>query len=110
LDQDGVNKTALTLDPGPVATEGGMGIFPFFLKPIMWLLMKSPAKGALTQLYCATAKDIVEKREQYKGQFITAPGKVSLGSERSRDKQLAQSLWRITEESLVRAGVDGYKG
>lgn len=74
----------------------------------MWFLMKSPAKGALTQLYCATAKDIVGKREQYKGQFLTAPGKVGSGSERSRDKQLAQSLWRITEESLGTAGIEGY--
>ncbi|KAL7911507.1 NAD(P)-binding protein [Trichoderma velutinum] len=105
LDQEDVKIIALTLDPGPVATDGGMGVFPSFLKPILKLVMKSPERGALNQLFCATAKEVVDESKTYRGKFLTAPGKINSGSERSRDGQLAQSLWRITEEALKNAGV-----
>ncbi|KAL6818084.1 NAD(P)-binding protein [Trichoderma sp. SZMC 28013] len=105
LDEEDVKITVLTLDPGPVATDGGMGVFPGFLKPVLKLVMKSPEKGALNQLFCATAKEVIDEPETYKGKFLTAPGKISPGSERSRDSKLAQSLWRITEEALKNVGV-----
>ncbi|KAK0761589.1 hypothetical protein N5P37_006542 [Trichoderma harzianum] len=105
LDQEDVKIIALALDPGPVATDGGMGVFPSFLKLVLKLVMKSPEKGALNQLFCATAKEVIEEPKTYKGKFLTAPGKISPGSERSRDSELAQSLWRITEEALKNVGV-----
>ncbi|KAL7782860.1 NAD(P)-binding protein [Trichoderma afarasin] len=105
LDQEDVEITALALDPGPVATDGGMGVFPSFLKPLLKLVMKSPEKGALNQLFCATAKEVIDEPKTYKGKFLTAPGKISPGSERSRDSELAQSLWRITGEALKNVGV-----
>lgn len=105
LDQEDVKIIALTLDPGPVATDGGMGVFPSFLKPVLKLVMKSPEKGALTQLYCATAKEVANEPKTYKGNFLSAPGKINTGSERSRNGELAQSLWRITEEALKAAGI-----
>ncbi|UKZ96890.1 uncharacterized protein TrAFT101_011665 [Trichoderma asperellum] len=104
LTQQNTKIIALTLDPGPVATDGGMGVFPGLLKPVLKLVMKSPAKGALTQLYCATALEIAKDTERYKGQFLNGPGKIVQASERSRSKELARSLWKISEEVL--AGVD----
>lgn len=100
LTQQDSRIIALTLDPGPVATDGGMGVFPGLLKPVLRLVMKSPAKGALTQLYCATALDIAKDAERYKGQFLNGPGKIVQASERSRSKELAQSLWKISEKVL----------
>ncbi|EHK17827.1 uncharacterized protein TRIVIDRAFT_44846 [Trichoderma virens Gv29-8] len=105
LDQEEVKIIALTLDPGPVATDGGMGVFPGFLKPVLKLVMKSPEKGALNQLFCATAKEVANEPHTYKGKFLSAPGKINPGSERSRNSELAQSLWRITEEALRTAGI-----
>ncbi|KAL7932824.1 NAD(P)-binding protein [Trichoderma chlorosporum] len=105
LDQENVKIIVLALDPGPVATDGGMGVFPGFLKPVLKLVMKSPEKGALTQLFCATAKEVASEPETYKGKFLSAPGKITSGSERSRNGELAQSLWRITEEALKSAGI-----
>ncbi|PNP39919.1 hypothetical protein TGAMA5MH_08185 [Trichoderma gamsii] len=100
LTQQNSTIIALTLDPGPVATDGGMGVFPGLLKPILKLVMKSPAKGALTQLFCATAPDVAKEADRYKGQFLNGPGKITQGSERSRNKELAQSLWKISEQVL----------
>ncbi|KAL7940190.1 NAD(P)-binding protein [Trichoderma barbatum] len=105
LDQQSIDIIALTLDPGPVATDGGMGVFPKFLKPVLKLVMKSPEKGALNQLFCATAKEVTNEPETYKGKFLSGPGKINAGSERSRNSELAQSLWRITEEALKTAGI-----
>ncbi|PTB76571.1 NAD(P)-binding protein [Trichoderma longibrachiatum ATCC 18648] len=105
LDEEGVKIIALAVDPGPVATDGGMGVFPGFLKPVLKLVMKSPEKGAFTQLYCATAKEVAEEPEKYRGKLLTAPGKVNMGSDRSRNSELAQSLWIITEEALRIIGI-----
>jgi NAD(P)-dependent dehydrogenase (short-subunit alcohol dehydrogenase family) len=100
LTQQDSNIIALTLDPGPVATDGGMGVFPGLLKPVLKLVMKSPARGALTQLFCATAPEVAKEADRYKGQFLNGPGKIAQGSERSRNKELAQSLWKLSEEVL----------
>ncbi|PTB66633.1 NAD(P)-binding protein [Trichoderma citrinoviride] len=104
LDEEDVKITALAVDPGPVATDGGMSVFPGFLKPVLKMVMKSPEKGALTQLFCATAKEIVNEPEKYKGKLLTAPGKTNPGSDKSRNSELARSLWRITEEALKTVG------
>ncbi|KAL6872711.1 NAD(P)-binding protein [Trichoderma novae-zelandiae] len=105
LDEEAVKITALAVDPGPVATDGGMGVFPGFLKPVLKMVMKSPERGALTQLYCATAKEVANEPEKYKGKLLTAPGKTNAGSERSRNSELARSLWRVTEEALRTVGI-----
>ncbi|EHK48753.1 hypothetical protein TRIATDRAFT_191627 [Trichoderma atroviride IMI 206040] len=104
LTQQNSRIIAITLDPGPVATDGGMGVFPGLLKPVLKLVMKSPAKGALTQLFCATAPEVAREAARYRGQFLNGPGKIAQSSERSRNKELAQSLWKISEEVLK--GVD----
>ncbi|RFU77474.1 short-chain dehydrogenase [Trichoderma arundinaceum] len=105
LTQEGANVIALTLDPGPVATDSGMGIFPNLVKPVLKMVMKSPAKGALTQLYCATATEVVKEPERYKGQLLNGPGKIDPASEKSRSKKLARSLWQITAKALEGAGI-----
>ncbi|KAL7952694.1 NAD(P)-binding protein [Trichoderma compactum] len=74
LDQEDLRIMALTLDPRPVATDGGMCVFPGFLKPFLKLVMKRPEKGALNQLFCATAKEVIVEPETYKSKFLTAPG------------------------------------
>ena len=109
LDGEGINIASLAVHPGAVATEGGVGIWPFFLRPIMRVMMVKPAKGVLAQLFCSTGTDVLRQREKYKGQYVSAPGVIGQPSERSRDKQLAQSLWRITEEALAAAGIDVYQ-
>lgn len=100
LTQENSRIIAITLDPGPVATDGGMGVFPGLLKPVLKLVMKTPAKGALTQLFCATATEVAKEADRYKGQFLSGPGKIAQGSERSRNKELARSLWKISEQVL----------
>ncbi|KAL6886113.1 hypothetical protein HDV57DRAFT_515296 [Trichoderma longibrachiatum] len=74
LDEEGVKIIALAVDPGPVATDGGMGVFPGFLKPVLKLVMKSPEKGAFTQLYCATAKEVAEEPEKYREEALRIIG------------------------------------
>lgn len=100
LTEQGYRIIALTLDPGPVATDGGMGVFPGLLKPVLKLVMKSPAKGALTPLFCATALEVAKEFDRYKGQFLNAPGKIVQASERTRNKELARSLWKVSEQIL----------
>lgn len=59
------NVTVNALHPGVVKTELGRHlpiaksyISSFLLKPIMWLLLKTPSQGAQTTLYCALAAEL----------------------------------------------------
>ncbi|KAL7908503.1 hypothetical protein GGI35DRAFT_486577 [Trichoderma velutinum] len=105
MDKEKSEIMALSLNPGGVATEGGIGVWPGFLRPIMRIMFTTPQKGALTPLFCATAAEIAKEKKRFKGQFLNGPGKIAPGSERSRDVELARTLWETTEKQLKVAGV-----
>ncbi|KAH8807364.1 hypothetical protein F5884DRAFT_340849 [Xylogone sp. PMI_703] len=106
LDQEEVQITVMSLNPGGVSTEGGIGVWPAFVRPFMKLLFAPPEKGALTPLFVATSKEIATDRKRWKGQFVGGPGKINAGTARSQDMQLAKSLWETTETALKAAGID----
>ncbi|KAK5994197.1 Short chain dehydrogenase/reductase dpfgH [Cladobotryum mycophilum] len=103
-DQD-IKISVLCTDPGPVATEGGLGVWPWYVRPVMRLVANTAEKGAKSSLFCATAEEIVKERERYGGELLGGLGKVLQGTERSRDMRLAKSLWQTTETLLTATGI-----
>jgi retinol dehydrogenase-14 len=90
--------TANCLHPGMVATDliDKDRDFPVFFKYLYKLsrpLMKSPAKGAETSISLASSPEVEGVTGQY---FVNK--KIAKSSPESRDVQLAQRLWEVSEK------------
>ena len=101
LDAEGVPIISLTCDPGPTDTDGGMGVFPALLRPIMRMIAAPVAKGSLPILYLAGASDIRHSPVKYKAAYLNSSCKPDTPSALARDDQVAKNLWRTSEEALV---------
>ncbi len=88
--------TANALHPGVVRTSFGAedpaGV-QRFLVPFMRPFMKSPARGAATSVYVASAPEL----QQVSGRFF-ADGKEKRSAELSYDTAVAARLWRVSGE------------
>ena len=97
----GTGVTANCLHPGVVATNifsslGGRAgkFFGVLLRP----LFLSPAAGAKTSVYCASAPDLAT----VSGRFFERSHEVSL-DRHAQDAAAARRLWEISEELVARA-------
>ncbi len=96
--------TANGLHPGVVRTAFGAedpaGV-QRLLVPLMWPFMKTPAQGAATSIFLASAPNL----EQVTGHFF-ANRKPQRSSYRSYDEATAARLWTVSAE-LVGLTTDG---
>lgn len=86
--------TVNAFHPGAVAT----GIYrqvPGFLQPLIRLTMLTPAQGADTAVWLATASELDDVSGEY---FIGRKQKA--GSKLSRDADLAKKLWQLSEAAM----------
>ena len=97
MDEEHTDLISISLNPGPVATSGGLGVWPWFLRPFLKLFWASPEKGAWTSLLAATAVQVRQNPGMHRGKHIDAPEKVKVASERARDVELAKALWETTK-------------
>ncbi|OCK72834.1 short-chain dehydrogenase [Lepidopterella palustris CBS 459.81] len=93
---------SISLHPGGVATDSGMGVFPNFCKPVLRMLMATPLQGATTQLFAATAKEVRAAKEVYGGKYLMPYGKVTRPSKMGMDEKMAGELWKASEEVVQR--------
>ena len=86
--------TVNAFHPGAVAT----GIYrqlPGFMQPLIRLTMLTPAQGADTAVWLATAPELANVSGEY---FIGR--KLKKGSKLSRDGELAKHLWQVSEAAM----------
>ena len=91
--------TANVLHPGVVSTSFGAedpATIQRVLIPFLRPLMKTPAQGAATSIYAASAPDL----EHVTGRYF-ANSKIKKSSPRSYDEAVAAQLWQISAD-LVR--------
>ncbi|EKG13734.1 hypothetical protein MPH_09200 [Macrophomina phaseolina MS6] len=105
MDAEGVDIISISLNPGPVKTQGAADVLPFMVRPMVWLFFKDPAEGAQTTLFAAAAAEIREEKERWKGGYLDGPGKLKSPSPRARDPQVAYNLWHTTESAVRAIGV-----
>jgi retinol dehydrogenase 14 len=92
----GTSVTANALHPGVVSTSFGAEDprrIQRLLIPLLRPFMKSPAKGAATSIYLASAPEL----EQVTGRFF-ANEKPKRSSERSYDEATAARLWKVSAD------------
>jgi len=90
----GSGVSANALHPGAVATRLGRGSGPLFdlLQRAISVFMKSPAQGAETSIYLASAPEV----EGVSGRYF-ADCKEKEPQPHARDEALARRLWEISE-------------
>ena len=86
------------LQPGLVFTELGrhMALFSlarYVLRPVVWLLVKSPHEGCQTVLHCAMSEELQDVSGRFYANCREAPW-----SEVSLDDAVAVKLWNVSEE------------
>ncbi|KAK3865240.1 hypothetical protein Pcinc_029140 [Petrolisthes cinctipes] len=95
----GTGVTSNAVHPGLVNTELGrhMSIYKswialLFLRPILWLFLKTPRQGAQTTLYAALSPDL----EGVSGKYFSNQREAEVG-EAARDGEAAKRLWAVSE-------------
>ncbi len=95
----GYDTISLAAHPGVSKTNLDR-YFPAFIRPLSTLFLQNQRKGALPSLFAATAKELKG------GEFIGPAGfqemrgypKIVDSDEASKDKKLAERLWKVSEE------------
>ncbi|OLN95480.1 putative oxidoreductase C736.13-like protein 4 [Colletotrichum chlorophyti] len=105
MDEEGTNIISLSLNPGTVRTDGAAEVMPFAVRPLVWLLFTDAAKGADTTMFAATAKEVKEHSEHWKGRYLDGPGRIKTPSPKARDSVTARNLWNITAAAVKGTGV-----
>ena len=104
LDAEGTGILSLSLNPGPVCTEGASTVMPFMVRPLVGLLFTPVEQGVRTQLFAATAREVRQASARWRGQFLDGPGKIQVASAGSRDEVTARNLWDLTERAVRATG------
>src|SRR5437870_3279853 len=92
----GTSVTANALHPGVVRTSFGAedpGLIQRLFTPLMGLFLKTPAQGAATSIYLASAADLEPVTGRY---FVNCKPKRS--ADRSYDEPAAAQLWRVSAD------------
>lgn len=92
---EGTNITVNCLHPGAVNTNfaSNMNSKFNFLSNMFKSFMITPEQGAETQIYLATSPDV----QNITGQYFDKK-KIAKSSKKSVDKELAQKLWKVSEQ------------
>ncbi|KAF8886468.1 hypothetical protein CPB85DRAFT_359938 [Mucidula mucida] len=93
------NITAIAIHPGGVNTFGAS--FPFFLRPLLKLVLADAEHGAYNSVFAAAGKEVKDRREKFKGAYVepTLVGKQPVVREPARmavDEGLRKELWEKT--------------
>lgn len=82
---------------------------PWFLKPLGYLVGKSPLQGATTALFAATAPEVRAEVGKYQGSYLLPYGKLAVASEAGRSEVAATELWETTERVIASVSKGGVK-
>ncbi|EEU43339.1 uncharacterized protein NECHADRAFT_26779, partial [Fusarium vanettenii 77-13-4] len=96
FDQANIPITSLSINPGAVKSDNAVGIFSFFLQPIMRRAMLELDEGSFTTLFAATAPEVWRKPEVYKGKYLEPFGEVKEPHRVSKDLNQVRAFWETT--------------
>jgi len=76
LDAEHIPIISTSCNPGGTNTDGGMSVWPVWMRPIMSRIFAPAAKGALPVLYLASAPEVKLDSKKYKGLYYNPSCKV----------------------------------
>jgi hypothetical protein len=98
FDDGNIPIIATSFNPGGNNTEGGMSVFPTWLRPIMSRVMNHPTYGARPALFLAASPDAVN----FKGAYLEPNCKPGSASAIATDPVRAKNLWDLSEKEMNR--------
>lgn len=100
LDEQHLPILSMSVHPGEVATQGLMAGNNALVKVMAKLTFLTPDQGAVSPLFAATAMEVRENSEKYKGQFLLPDGKIGESNPVTRDDRQMKGLWDITTKEV----------
>ncbi|CEJ93758.1 hypothetical protein VHEMI09327 [[Torrubiella] hemipterigena] len=100
LDDQGLNILCMSVNPGAVKTEGGVGVWAWPMKYLMKRVMVSEDEGSWNSLFAATAKDVQASPDKYRGQYLDVIGKVTPVPILERNEGQIEGLWEVTTDEI----------
>lgn len=100
FDDLGIPITSMSVDPGAVKSDGGLGVWIMPLQPIMKRLMATPDEGSFNALFAATASEVWRKPEVYKGSYLVPVGRVGQPHIVVQDEKHQRALWETTTNEV----------
>ena len=102
LDEQGVPILSLSLHPGEAGTDGSLSIFAGPFKSLLRQVMLTSDQGSYHTLFAATAGEIRERAEKYKGRYMVPMGEVKAVHPVAEDEEQARKLWETTAAEVDR--------
>ncbi|KAH7176440.1 daunorubicin C-13 ketoreductase [Dactylonectria macrodidyma] len=100
LDEEGSSIISLSAHPGSVKSPNALDIFAGPMKLLMHRVMLSEDEGSFTILFAATAKDVRERPDEFKGKYVEPVGVVKPGHVVGKDEKQVQGLWDTTTNEV----------
>lgn len=108
LDKANIPITSIAVHPGEVATEGVNNGNTWPIRLVAYLTFISPDQGAISPLFAATAKEVQQSPEKYKGKFLMPVGRITAPNVIVNNEVQVRGLWDNTiEEVNKHLGNDG---
>ncbi|KAH8663193.1 daunorubicin C-13 ketoreductase [Ilyonectria robusta] len=108
LDLQGSPIISLSVHPGSVRSANALDIFSGAMKPIMRRVMVTEDQGSFTLLFGATAKEVRQKPDVFKGKYLEPVGEVKSNHVVANDEKQVRGFWDNTtkevNEFLAREG------
>ncbi|KAH7359586.1 short-chain dehydrogenase/ reductase, partial [Pyrenochaeta sp. MPI-SDFR-AT-0127] len=102
LDEQDIPILSMAVHPGEVASAGVLSNIPAPLNTVARFAFIKPDQGAVTPLFAATAKEVRQDPEKYKGKFILPGGKIGVPNPVTKDERQVKGLWKYTTEAVER--------
>lgn len=93
LDNQGMPILSIAVHPGDVSSEGLLSVGSGFLKLLLPYLTVTPAEGAITPLFAATATEVRQDIDTYRGKYLEPYGKVEEPPKVAEDKEQVKGMW-----------------
>ncbi|KAG8907650.1 hypothetical protein FRB99_003112 [Tulasnella sp. 403] len=104
LNASKVPITCIAVHPGVIGTGGSLGNLDSLpiLGPVIQFLIRnlgfSLEEGAYTSVFAAASPVVKANREKFQGAYLRPFDRISEPSKYARNKDLAEGLWRCSEE------------
>ncbi|KAL2825098.1 hypothetical protein BDW59DRAFT_162043 [Aspergillus cavernicola] len=96
-DRESIPIISMSINPGLVATDGALELYPTWLRGALKAVGRTPLQGANAALFAAIAPEVGLKRAQYRGSYLNSRGEVDRASDIASDAQLAAELWEVSK-------------